>query len=138
MYICSKISNQSMDIKYLILSNSNVLVRVAVPDIAYISSDGSYSTMVLTDGRKHVFSFNLSAFEKLLESQLGLESQVFIRLGKSLIINSNYIYCINIPSQELVLSGSGMGEGFTLSASREALKSLKSMIEENVKSRRLL
>lgn len=127
-----------MDFKYLILSNSNVLVRVAVPDVAYISSDGSYSTMVLTDGRKHVFSFNLSTFEKLLESQLGLESQIFIRLGKSLIINSNYIYCINIPSQELILSSGKMAEGFTLNASRDALKSLKSMIEENVKSRRLL
>lgn len=127
-----------MDFKYLILSNSNVLVRVAVPDVAYISSDGSYSTMVLTDGRKHVFSFNLSTFEKLLESQLGLESQIFIRLGKSLIINSNYIYCINIPSQELILSSDKMAEWFTLNASRDALKSLKSMIEENVKSRRLL
>ena len=127
-----------MDFKYLILSNSNVLVRVAVPDVAYISSDGSYSTMVLTDGRKHVFSFNLSTFEKLLESQLGLESQIFIRLGKSLIINSNYIYCINIPSQELILSSDKMAEGFTLNASRDALKSLKSMIEENVKSRRVL
>ena len=127
-----------MDFKYLILSNSNVLVRVAVPDVAYISSDGSYSTMVLTDGRKHVFSFNLSTFEKLLESQLGLESQIFIRLGKSLIINSNYIYCINIPSQELILSSDKMADGFTLNASRDALKSLKSMIEENVKSRRLL
>ena len=127
-----------MDFKYLILSNSNVLVRVAVPDVAYISSDGSYSTMVLTDGRKHVFSFNLSTFEKLLESQLGLESQIFIRLGKSLIINSNYIYCINIPAQELILSSDKMAEGFTLNASRDALKSLKSMIEENVKSRRLL
>lgn len=127
-----------MDFKYLILSNSNVLVRVAFPDVAYISSDGSYSTMVLTDGRKHVFSFNLSTFEKLLESQLGLESQIFIRLGKSLIINSNYIYCINIPSQELILSSDKMAEGFTLNASRDALKSLKSMIEENVKSRRLL
>ena len=127
-----------MDFKYLILSNSNVLVRVAVPNVAYISSDGSYSTMVLTDGRKHVFSFNLSTFEKLLESQLGLESQIFIRLGKSLIINSNYIYCINIPSQELILSSDKMAEGFTLNASRDALKLLKSMIEENVKSRRLL
>lgn len=127
-----------MDSKYIILSNSNVLVRVAALDIAYISSDGSYSTMILIDGRKHVFSFNLSAFEKLLESQLGFESQVFIRLGKSLIINSHYIYCINIPLQELILSSSKMSETFTLKASREALKSLKVMIEENVKSRRLL
>ena len=89
-----------MEHNYVILSKCNVLVRVIASDIIYISSEGSYSTMVLIDGRKHVFSFNLSSFEKQLETQLGLESQIFIRLGKSLIINSKYIKSINVPSQE--------------------------------------
>ena len=127
-----------MEHKYIILSNANVLIRVTASDIAYISSDGSYSTMTLVNGRKHVFSFNLSAFERQLEAQLGLESQTFIRLGKCLIVNSRYIYCINVPAQELtLLCQSGSGE-FTLSASREALKTLKTMIENQLKSRRLL
>lgn len=127
-----------MERKYIILSNSNVLVRVEAADIAYVSSDGSYSTMVLTDGRKHLFSFNLSSFEKQLETQLGLDSQNFIRLGKSLIVNCDYIYSINLPSHELVLSGRQLAETFTLSASHEALKSLKSMVENKYKKRRLL
>ena len=127
-----------MEHNYVILSNSNVLVRVIASDIIYISSEGSYSTMVLIDGRKHVFSFNLSSFEKQLETQLGLESQIFIRLGKSLIINSKYIYSINVPAQELILSSSSIPGEFILNASRDALKSLKSMIEINLKTRRLL
>ena len=127
-----------MEHNYVILSNSNVLVRVIASDIIYISSDGSYSTMVLIDGRKHMFSFNLSSFEKQLETQLGLESQMFIRRGKSLIINSKYIYSINVPSQELILSCSSIQGEFILNASRDALKSLKSMIEINLKTRRLL
>ncbi|HCN52359.1 MAG TPA: hypothetical protein DIS88_00725 [Prevotella sp.] len=127
-----------MDHNYVILSNSNVLVRVTASDIVYISSDGSYSTMVLIDGRKHMFSFNLSSFEKQLETQLGLESKTFIRLGKSLIINSIYIYSINIPAQELILSCSSNPGEFVLNASRDALKSLKLMIETILKTRRLL
>lgn len=127
-----------MEHNYVILSNSNVLVRVIASDIIYISSEGSYSTMVLIDGRKHVFSFNLSSFEKQLETQLGLESQIFIRLGKSLIINSKYIYSINVPAQELILSCSSIPGELILNASRDALKSLKSMIEINLKTRRLL
>lgn len=127
-----------MEHNYVILTNSNVLVRVIASDIIYISSDGSYSTMVLIDGRKHMFSFNLSSFEKQLEAQLGLESQIFIRLGKSLIINSKYIYSINVPAQELILSCSSIPGEFILNASRDALKSLKSMIEINLKTRRLL
>ena len=127
-----------MEYKYIILSNTNVLIRITAADIAYISSDGSYSTMTLVNGRKHVFSFNLSAFERQLETQLGLESQTFIRLGKSLIINSRYIYCINVSGQELTLLCLSEAGEFTLSASREALKALKTMIENQLKSRRLL
>ncbi|MDO4159109.1 MAG: LytTR family transcriptional regulator DNA-binding domain-containing protein [Prevotellaceae bacterium] len=123
--------------KHLVVSNSNLLIRVTSGQVAYITSDGSYSTMVLTDGRQHVFSFNLSTFERLLETQLGTESQIFIRLGKSLIINSSYIYCINVSKQELVLSGFDLREEISLSASREALKALKSVIEESTKSRRI-
>ncbi|MFA6875120.1 MAG: LytTR family transcriptional regulator DNA-binding domain-containing protein, partial [Parabacteroides sp.] len=98
--------------KHLILSNSMLLIRVTAERIAYISSDGSYSTMVLVGGKRHIFSFNLSAFEKQLEQQFGTESQVFIRLGKGLIINSDYIYSINISKQELILSGVGFTEDF--------------------------
>lgn len=123
---------------HFILSQHNFLIRVVASDIAYVSSDGSYSTMVLIDGRKHVFSFNLLAFEKQLESQFGFDSHVFIRLGKGLIINSEYIYFINLTSQELILSSSLTSESFTLKASRDSLKSLKSMIEDNAKKRRLL
>lgn len=117
---------------HLIVSNSNLLIRVEPAQVAYISSDGSYSTMVLADGRQHVFSFNLSAFERLLETQLGQQSQTFIRLGKSLIINRAYIYCINLSKQELTLSATGISEGFVLSASREALKTLKSVLEGGI------
>lgn len=117
---------------HLIVSNSNLLIRVEPGQVAYISSDGSYSTMVLADGRQHVFSFNLSAFERLLETQLGGQSQTFIRLGKSLIINRAYIYCINLSKQELTLSATGSSEGFVLSASREALKALKSVMERGI------
>lgn len=109
----------------IILSNNTLLVRVHYYDIAYIESEGSYSTMVLVTGKKHVFSFNLSSFEKQLETQLGIESQVFIRLGKSLIINSQYIYCINVSQQKITLFSSNTNQEFPLSASRDALKALK-------------
>lgn len=121
--------------EYIILSNNKLLVRVRSVDIAYVTSDGSYSTMVLTGGKKHVFSFNLSAFEKLLEAQLGTGAQVFIRLGKSLIINSAYIYCINITQQTVTLSVPDAEREFELTASLDALKALKKLIENNINRR---
>ena len=53
-----------------------------------------------------------------------------MRVGKSLIVNKNYIYVINITSQELLLSGSHLRGDFKLKASREALKELKALIEQ--------
>lgn len=120
---------------YIILSNSKLLIRVSSSEIIYVFSEGSYSTMVLTYKRQHVFSFNLSAFEKQLETQLGIESQSFIRLGKSLIINSDYIYSIDIVRQEIVLFSPQTNEKFSLPVSLKALKTLKKIIENNIDRR---
>ena len=114
--------------KYLIVSNSYQLLRITADRVAYIASDGSYSTLRLIGGEEHIFSF-LSVFEKLIEQQLQEEAGIFIRVGRSLIINSCYIYSINLTKQELTLSDLKFPDKFVLQVSKEALKSLKSVIE---------
>ena len=123
--------------KHLVLINSNEVIRVSPDRIVYILSDGNYSTMTLVDKDEHVFSFNLASFEKLIEQQLGTDAQTFIRLGKSLIINGKYIYYVNVSKQQIILSDSSFPNKFTLSASKEALKALKTVLEESIKSRRI-
>ncbi|MDR2916062.1 MAG: LytTR family transcriptional regulator DNA-binding domain-containing protein [Tannerella sp.] len=123
--------------KHLVLINSNEVVRVSPERIVYILSDGNYSTMTLVDKEEHLFSFNLASFEKIIEQQLGTDAQTFIRLGKSLIINGKYIYYVNVSKQQIVLSDSNFPNKFTLSASKEALKALKTVLEESIKSRRI-
>ncbi|MDL2306106.1 LytTR family transcriptional regulator DNA-binding domain-containing protein [Bacteroides sp. OttesenSCG-928-D19] len=123
--------------KYLVLINSNEVVRVSPERIAYILSDGNYSTMTLIDKEEHLFSFNLASFEKTIEQQLGTDAQMFIRLGKSLIINGRFIYYVNVSKQQIILSDSSFPHKFTLSASKEALKALKAVLEESIKSRRI-
>ena len=123
--------------KYLVLINSNEVIRVSPDRIVYILSDGNYSTMTLIDKEEHLFSFNLASFEKIIEQQLGTDAQTFIRLGKSLIINGKYIYYVNVSKQQIILSDSSFLNKFTLSASKEALKALKTVLEESIKSRRI-
>ncbi len=120
--------------KYLILTNSNEVVRVSPERIAYIISDGNYSSMILTDSEKHVFSFNLATFEKIIEQQLESEAQTLIRLGKRLIINGRYIYYINVAKQQITLSDISFQMKFTLTASKEALRALKIDLEESIKT----
>lgn len=118
--------------KYIILTNSNEVIRVSPERIAYVTSDGNYSSMMLTDGEKHVFSFNLSAFERILDGQLDSEAQTLIRLGKRLIINERYIHYINISKQQITLSDISFPTKFNLTASKEALRTLKATLEETV------
>lgn len=116
----------------LIISTTVDLVRVLPEKIVYISSDGNYSTLVLSDGESRLISYQLGQIEKMISSQLGSEGNAFIRIGKSLIINRLYIYYINIPKQKLILSDTA-SVSHTVSASREALKQLKELIEKEVK-----
>lgn len=119
--------------KQIIISTTNELVRVLPERIVYISSDGNYSTMVLHDKTEHLFTFNLSHFQKLIEQQLKEDACRFIRIGKSLIINRDYIYRINLTKQQLVMSDMALNQAFMLSASKEALKQLKLLLEKELK-----
>jgi len=115
--------------KEIIISNSNELVRILPERIVYVESDGNYSTIVLHDKVKHVFTMNLAHCQQVMESQLGKDAMIFIRLGKQLIINRTYIYKINVNKQQLVMSNMYVNEAFTLQASKEALKQLKILME---------
>lgn len=79
-----------------------------------------------------MISYQLGQIEKMMAAQLGSEGSIFIRIGKSLIINRSYIYYINVPKQKLTLSDV---ESFshTVAASKEALKQLKELIEKEGK-----
>lgn len=117
--------------RYLIISNSNELVRIAPERIVYISSDGNYSMLAQTDGEMRMLSYQLGQIERMIASQLGSEGSVFIRIGKSLIINRSYIHFINVQKQKLMLSDA---KDFchTVTASKEALKQLKELLEKEM------
>ena len=118
-----------MSNKVLIISNANELVRVRPERIVYVESDGNYSTMVLHDKTEHVFTMNLAHCQQMMEDQLSKEAMTFIRIGKSLIVNREYIFKINVNKQQLVMSNMEVNQAFTLQASKEALKQLKALIE---------
>lgn len=122
--------------KSIVISNTNELVRVAPERVVYFASDGNYSTMVLHDMSEYVFTMNLAHCQELLERQLGHDASTFIRIGKQLIVNREYIYKINLNRQKLILSDILLTQDFELSASREALKQLKALLESEVKEAR--
>ena len=124
--------------KVIIISNSNELVRIKPERIVYVVSDGNYSTMVLHDKTEHVFTMNLAHCQELIEKQLGKDAETFIRIGKQLIVNRAYIFKINPTKQQLIMSNMEVNQAFELSASKEALKQLKTYLESTIGKEALL
>lgn len=118
--------------KYLIISTATDLVRIAPDKIVFISSDGNYCNLVQTDNETRLLTFQLGQIQDMIHEQLDRDGDSFIRIGRGLIINRNYVYYVNIQSQKLVLSDNSRFT-HTVSASKEALKQLKDLIEKEAK-----
>ena len=125
--IVSVLSNNIQQMEWLKISTSTELIKVKTEDIAFVKADGNYSDLYLFNGKPHKVTFKLHVIDETFQK---LKSNIFVRVGKSLIVNRNYIYVINITTQELLLSNSHLQVDFKLKASREALKELKNTIEE--------
>ena len=103
------------------------LFRVPTDDIAYIEASGNYCDVHLFNGESVTMTFQLHYF---VEAFNKLKQNFFARVGKSLIVNKNFVYSINITSQDLRLMDHRMSQWFKLKASKEALKELKTILEQ--------
>ncbi|MCH5222970.1 MAG: LytTR family transcriptional regulator [Muribaculaceae bacterium] len=113
--------------KKLIFSSASELVSVPADSVVYIVADGNYSSIVMANGSKYVLTIQLGQMEKRISERI--EDNRFVRIGKSLIINRDFITQIAPSRQRLTLSDC-RDFHHELSASREALKVLKEFIEK--------
>ena len=120
-------------VKHIVISKGTEFLRLPSDRLMYISSDGNYSNVVTLDGEKRLVSLQLGQIEDLIGEQLGDHGGNFLRLGRSLIINVDYIYFIDIAKQQLILSDCA-GSKHDLSASREVLIKLKVYMEAIIKT----
>ena len=115
-------------VEQIIISKGTELLRIPARRLVFISSEGNYSNVVTLDNRKRLVTYQLGQLEDMIADQLGDRGSNFLRLGRSLIINTDYIYVIDIAKQQLILSDCA-GCYHELSASREVLIKLKAYIE---------
>lgn len=104
------------------------MYRLRYDSIIYFIASANYTQVLMTGGEMRLFTMQLGQVEREIASQLGVYSKFFVRIGKSLIVNRDCIFCINVTQQQLVLIDAGSGK-YTVQASREALKQLKTLIE---------
>ena len=113
--------------EWLRISTSTEMVRVATDEIVYVCADGNYSDLVLTNGKSRKMTFQLHFFDEVFQQ---LQNNMFVRVGRSLIVNKRYIHVINLTEQILIFSGQQInGDIRPVNVSREALRQLKELLE---------
>ena len=116
--------------KYIVISTNTELLRIPSDRLMFITSEGNYSKVYSQDGHYRMVAYQLGQLEDIIGDQLGEEETPFIRIGKSLIVNRDYIYLIDVSEQVIIVSDC-QGQYHTLQASRKALISIKILLENN-------
>lgn len=117
--------------RVIVISKGTELLRIPASRLVYISADGNYSEVVTQDNRKRIVSFQLGQIEDLIGDQLGDDGSNFLRLGRGLIINQDFVYLVDIAKQTLILSDCANCY-HELTASREVLIKLKAYIDATI------
>lgn len=116
-----------MPIERLTISTSTGLVRMVTDDIVYVEADGNYSEIHLYNGKKYLMTFQLHYIKEALNR---LKYNPFVRVGRSYIVNVNYISIIDLKEQKIYFSGGRLQCFYDIEVSKEAIKELKSNLEE--------
>lgn len=98
--------------------NSHLIV--SDEEIIYIEDDGNYCQVQLLHEKKELI------FERIGDVEKKVDSDMFVRLGRSLLINKNYIRKLNLKNNTCTLMASDVS--YTLSVSKKSCEILKDML----------
>jgi len=90
--------------KKVCINTRDELLILDLDRVAFFQAEGNYTRLTYISGYVLVLNTGLSGVEKILVNSLPKGSSAFVRLGRSLIINENYLSNINLLKQYLTLS----------------------------------
>lgn len=111
----------------LLFSTRDELTRIQLERVMYFEADANYTKVVFSNGVTATLLTSLVHLEKLIAGVLIEKNSIFVRIGKRYIINSAYLFQINVLRQRLVLSDLASPYTATLSVSKDALRKLKAL-----------
>ena len=111
----------------LLFSTRDELTRIRLERVMYFEADANYTKVVFSNGVTATLLTSLVHLEKLIAGVLIEKNSIFVRIGKRYIINSAYLFQVNVLRQRLVLSDLASPYTATLSVSKDALRKLKAL-----------
>lgn len=118
----------------IIFNTRDELIKVDIDKMIYAMAEDNYVHLFFRNGQSVMVTTTLQSLEQLILSVIAKNKKgVYTRIGRKYIVNNSYIMQINTLKQQLVLSDMDVIKPITLNISKEALKVLKSSINENKK-----
>ena len=118
----------------LIISNKSEVLYLCLDQILYIQADGNYCNVHCVDGSVlNTLTYQRAEIARMIQEQVSEEcSKRFVMLGKSYLVNINYVLRIQPSRQQLTFSVNQFGttNKIHLKATRKALIQLITEIEE--------
>ncbi len=114
--------------QYFTISTATEMTRIPMDKLMFMTAEGNWSKVYNQDGHSILVRKQLGQLEQDLLDQLGDQRTPFVRIGRSLIVNKDYIYRIDTAEQTIVISNFS-GQYFTQLASKQALSQIKFMLE---------
>lgn len=91
--------------KRVCMNTRDVFFVIDLGQLAFVQANGNYTTFYYIEGQKQMVTFGLSEVERCISRSWPTdEKSPFIRMGRSLLINQNYLCAINTLKQQLILS----------------------------------
>ncbi len=121
-----------MDDAHFKISTSTKLVCIPVDYIVLVEACGNYCDIYLPGNVKITVTFQLGQIINMIKEQLPNFKHLFARVGKSMVVNSNYVVDIDLTSKTIMLVDPKFHK-YDRKASRDALKDIKEQIEQREK-----
>lgn len=117
--------------KYTIFNRRTELLRVPLAKAMSYEAYGNYCYGVFPNKQKVMLPVGLATVEEMLHKQAAETTPTFLRIGKRYIVNADMIVQVNLTNHKLVLSDFEHEGNFALPMSKEALKTIKRLYEDN-------
>ena len=120
--------------KKIIINTRDSLVVINPDLVAAVQADGNYSHVVYLNKHRITTTLSISKIEQLLKQHSG--KNIFIRIGRSVIINHSMLYSIEPLKQQIELSRDGANR-LRIYVSKKMLKAYKQAVVKDIENRQL-
>ena len=118
----------------IIIDKGTTFHCIAISHLVYVEADGNYSNFKMRDSKNDfTLTMQLGEMEDIIDKTRGVTN--FARIGRSLIVNLDYVRSIDLSKGKFVLSDN-LYFRKELGASHIALARLKAAVEDRVKKTR--